>query len=110
MAPRAPTVAGLWDQWRDRATGEILSPAPITEPNKFTGQLYDRMPGLLPEKDFVPWLSGDAGAELFKPARDKMLQRWPVSKRVNSSRAPADDPTLSEPVELHAERMAAAGR
>ena len=27
------------------------------------------------------------------------LQRWPVSKRVNSSRADADDATLIEPIE-----------
>jgi hypothetical protein len=26
--------------------------------------------------------------------RYDILQRWPVSKRVNSSRAPDDDPTL----------------
>jgi hypothetical protein len=30
------------------------------------------------------------------------LQRWPVSKRVNSSKADADDPTLIERVELAA--------
>jgi hypothetical protein len=30
------------------------------------------------------------------------LQRWPVSKRVNSSNAEADDATLIEPVELKA--------
>ena len=36
-----------------------------------------------------------AGAEYLKPAgNDMLLQMWPVSKRVNSSKAPADDPTL----------------
>jgi hypothetical protein len=39
--------------------------------------------------DFTP-LQG--GLELLKP--DDLLQKWPVSKRVNSSRATADDPTL----------------
>jgi hypothetical protein len=29
-----------------------------------------------------------------------LLQRWPVSKRVNSSRTPGDDPTLIEEVQL----------
>jgi hypothetical protein len=28
------------------------------------------------------------------------LQRWPVSKRVNSSKADADDPTLIEKIDL----------
>jgi hypothetical protein len=32
----------------------------------------------------------------------RYLQRWPVSKRVNSSKADADDATLIEPVELAA--------
>jgi hypothetical protein len=33
---------------------------------------------------------------------DDMLQRLPVSKRVNSSKAPADDPTLTDQIDLKA--------
>jgi putative SOS response-associated peptidase YedK len=58
------------------------------------------MPALLAEQDFEPWLRGAAGVELLRPAPEDTLQCWPVSKRVNSSRAPADDPTLIEPIEL----------
>ena len=36
----------------------------------------------------------DAAAELLKPAPDDYLQTWPVARRVNSSRAPNNDPTL----------------
>ena len=39
---------------------------------------------------------------LLKPTSNDYLQRWPVSKRVNSSKADADDATLIEPVELAA--------
>jgi hypothetical protein len=46
------------------------------------------------EERFQPWLGGAVGPELLKPAPEDMLQRWPVSKRVNSSKAPDDDPTL----------------
>ncbi len=46
-------------------------------------------------QDFARWLSGGAGTELLKPAPDDYLQVWPVSRRVNSSRAPNDDPTES---------------
>jgi putative SOS response-associated peptidase YedK len=53
--------------------------------------MRDRMPVLLAEKDFEPWLSGGAGLDLLKPAPDDFLQRWPVSKRVNSSRANDDE-------------------
>jgi hypothetical protein len=37
---------------------------------------------------------------MLQPAPNDYLQRWPLSKRVNSSKADADDPTLIERVEL----------
>jgi putative SOS response-associated peptidase YedK len=96
------TIAGLWDRWRDSATGETLQSCAmiITNANDFVGEVHDRMPVLLQPADFDPWLSGAAGLELLKPAANDLLQRWPVSRRVNSSRAPAEDPTLIESVEL----------
>ena len=68
------------------------------EPSSFVAEMHDRMPVLLNENDYKSWLSGAAGTELFRPAAEDLLQRWPVSKRVNSSRAPDDDPTLIEPI------------
>jgi putative SOS response-associated peptidase YedK len=70
----------------------------IAEPNEFVAEVHDRMPVLLADKDFKPWLCGTAGAELLKPAPNDLLQRWPVSKRVNSSKAPAEDATLIDPI------------
>jgi putative SOS response-associated peptidase YedK len=58
------------------------------------------MPMLLEEKDYEPWLSGKANLELLKPAAEDALQRWPVSKRVNSSRAPDDDAKLIDKVKI----------
>jgi putative SOS response-associated peptidase YedK len=72
----------------------------ITEPNKFVAEVHDRMPVLLDEKDYEPWLSGKAGLELLKPTAEDALQKWPVSKRVNSSRALDDDPTLIDKVTI----------
>jgi putative SOS response-associated peptidase YedK len=57
-------------------------------------EIHDRMPVFLTEQQFTPWLSGEAGAGILKPAPNDFLQRWPVSKRVNSSKADADDTTL----------------
>jgi putative SOS response-associated peptidase YedK len=37
---------------------------------------------------------GDAAAALMKPAAEDVLQMWPVSRRVNSSRADGGDETL----------------
>jgi putative SOS response-associated peptidase YedK len=97
----AVTTAGLWDEWKDKATGETLKSCTmiITEPNDFVAEVHDRMPVILEQGDFATWLAG-AGNELMKPAANDVLQRWPVSKRVNSSRASADDPTLIDRVEL----------
>jgi putative SOS response-associated peptidase YedK len=93
------TAAGLWDEWNDRATGEQLKSCTmiITEPNEFVAEVHDRMPVLLTEDQFTPWLSGEAGKKMLRPARNDYLQRWQVSKRVNSSKADADDAILIEP-------------
>jgi putative SOS response-associated peptidase YedK len=74
----------------------------ITEPNDFAAEIHDRMPAFLTEQQFAPWLSGEAGAGILKAVPNAFLQRWPVSKRVNSSKADADDPTLIDKVELAA--------
>ena len=102
-SPILTAAAGLWDSRKNPETGQPLLSCTmiITEPNSFVATLHDRMPVLLTEKQFEPWLSGEAGAEYLKPAgNDMLLQMWPVSKRVNSSKAPADDPTLIERVDL----------
>jgi putative SOS response-associated peptidase YedK len=98
----ALTVAGLWDQWKNPETGELLKTCTmiVTEPNEFVAEIHDRMPVLLTEKQFEPWLCGEAGLEFLKPPPNDFLQKWPVSKRVNSSRADADDSTLIEKVKL----------
>ena len=60
------------------------------------------MPVILEEKDFEQWERGDVkdAAALMKPANEDVLQKWPVSKRVNSSRANDDDATLIDKIEL----------
>ena len=97
----AVTIAGLWDEWKDKATGETLKSCTmiITEHNDFVGEVHDRMPVILEQRDFGTWLAG-AGNELMKPAANDVLQRWPVSKRVNSSRTSDDDSSLIEEIEL----------
>jgi putative SOS response-associated peptidase YedK len=94
------TFAGLWSSWKDKEAGNSLLSCTmvITEPNKLAAEIHDRMPVIVEAKDFEQWERGDVkdAAALMKPAGDDVLQKWPVSKRVNSSRAPDDDPTLIE--------------
>ena len=96
------TFAGLWDEWKDSATGEKLKSCTmiITEPNEIAVDIHDRMPVILDSANFDAWLR-DGGTTLLK-APNYVLQRWPVSKRVNSSKADTNDPTLIEKVELAA--------
>jgi putative SOS response-associated peptidase YedK len=97
------TFAGLWSSWNDREAGnKLLSCAiVITKPNKVVAEVHDRMPVILEAKDFEQWERGDTNdaAALMKPAGEDILQMWPVSKRVNSSRAPDDDASLIKPIE-----------
>jgi putative SOS response-associated peptidase YedK len=74
----------------------------ISDPNGFVGEVHDRMPVLLLPDQFEHWLSGNIGVEGLKPVANDYLQRWPVSKRVNSSKADKDDTSLIEPIKLAA--------
>jgi putative SOS response-associated peptidase YedK len=96
------TIAGLWSNWKDKTTGEDLKSCTmvITEPNKFVADVHDRMPVILEARDFEQWERGDGkdASALMRPAGEDMLQKWPVSKRVNSSRASDEDATLIEKI------------
>jgi putative SOS response-associated peptidase YedK len=98
------TVAALWDQWKDRANPEQLRSCTmiITEPNDFVAETHDRMPALLKPDQFDAWLSGEMAAKDLKPIDNDYLQRWPVSKRVNSSKADPEDATLIDRAQLTA--------
>jgi putative SOS response-associated peptidase YedK len=61
----------------------------VGDPNEFAAHIHDSMPVFLTEEQFAPWLGGEAGKDVLKPAPSAYLQRWPVSKRVNSSKADA---------------------
>lgn len=96
------TIAGIWDEWTDKESGKSLKSCSmvITEPNKFAAEVHDRMPVIIEQKDFEKWQVADVKelSALMKPASEKILQKWPVSRRVNSSRTDGDDPSLIEKI------------
>ncbi len=55
------SFAGLWDEWHDVESGEIIRSCTIivTEANTFTRPIHDRIPVIL--EQFEPWLAGAAG-------------------------------------------------
>lgn len=86
-------LAGLWERWRDAASGEVLrSFAVVTVPaNAVIAPLHDRMPAILAPEDIPAWLgeaeaSPEALKALLRPAEPWRIAIWPVSRRVNSVR------------------------
>jgi hypothetical protein len=58
------------------------------------------------------WEHGEAkdATALMNPAGERVLQRWPVSKRVNSSKADDSYATLIDRIEVEAHDAKAAAR
>ncbi len=51
--------AGLWESWKDRATGQKLITFTIltTHPNELMEPIHNRMPVILEHKDYERWLA-----------------------------------------------------
>jgi putative SOS response-associated peptidase YedK len=86
-------MAGLWAKWKSPTSGEeVLSCTILTcGPNKVMGELHDRMPVILAEKDWPQWLGEEQAGEqdllaLLKPCPDEALRIWPVDKVVGNVR------------------------
>jgi putative SOS response-associated peptidase YedK len=96
------TIAGLYDTWAYKESDDAIKSCAmvVTAPNKLVAEVHDRMPVVQEKEDLETWLTGngDEVKALMRPAPDDLLQTWPVSKRVNSSRADDADATLIEPI------------
>lgn len=90
-------LAGLWEQWTDKGTGETLHTGTLitTAANDFMAQLHHRMPVILEPGRADAWLEGDM--HMLEDAADRtpLLRAWPVRRRVNNARNEGDD--LVEP-------------
>jgi SOS response associated peptidase (SRAP) len=91
---------GRMEKPRDWRTVEVMHDDRRRAQRLCRGNPRSNVPVSLTAEQFAPWLSGEAGAEFLKPVPNDYLQRWPVSKRVNSSKADTDDAALIEKVEL----------
>jgi len=89
---RPLTFAGLYDTWHDDKTGEKIRSCTIivTSANMFMGEIHDRMPVILEEGNWLPWLA-EPRQDLLVPANENKLQAWRVSTNVNSSRYMGND-------------------
>jgi putative SOS response-associated peptidase YedK len=92
---------GLWERWRDRQAGQDLLTFTIitTDPNEVVQPLHNRMPVIIPAKDYDRWLKpGDPArppVDLLRPFdADKMIA-WRVDRAVGNVKN--DRPELIEP-------------
>ncbi|WP_045690102.1 SOS response-associated peptidase [Hymenobacter sp. AT01-02] len=83
--------AGLWDEWLDRTTGEVLPTFTIitTEPNDLMAPIHNRMPVILKDRNAeLAWLDDTvplaAHQELLRPLPTELMRAYTVSKLVNS--------------------------
>jgi putative SOS response-associated peptidase YedK len=102
---RPLVLAGLWAGWRDPEIDAVVRTFTIvtTSPNDQLADLHDRMPVILPDDAWAPWLAADgtdvAGLlGLFEPTDDIELVIHPVGRGVNDVRQ--DGPELIEPIRL----------
>ncbi len=96
-------VAGLWENWKDQATGlwrrtlcVITCPA-----NALVALIHDRMPVILDESGYSAWLgetpasAGDLKA-LLQPYPPELMTMWPVDREMSNSRY--QEPDSASPV------------
>ena len=91
--------AGLWERWAPK-DGEALETFTIvtTDPNALMEKIHNRMPVIVPVKDYDRWLDpGDPARppiDLLRPYPAEKMEAWPVSGRVGNVRN--DDASLLE--------------
>jgi putative SOS response-associated peptidase YedK len=87
------SFAGLWEWWKDRASGEEVETYTIvtTSPNALMAQLHDRMPVILAPEDWPAWLgevetTAEQRLALLRPYPAEQMTAWPVDVRVGNVR------------------------
>lgn len=102
MKDRKPfAFAGLWDSW-ESPDGSSLKTCTIitTEPNELMATIHNRMPVILPPRDYAKWLDASPQTPenllpLLKPYPADAMSAHPVSTLVNKPEN--DSPELVVP-------------
>lgn len=95
-------LAGLWEGWKDPATGIWLRTFTILTcvAAARLKALHERMPVILADGDIAAFLEAPDPQDLLRPFPGAALQVWPVSGRVNAVRNEGAD--LMAPLSGHA--------
>jgi putative SOS response-associated peptidase YedK len=96
--------AGLWDRWKDKATGQELETYTIitTDANELIHgmSIHDRMPVILKPADYSRWLNTEdphrLPLDLLRPYEAEQMKAWKVGQGVGNVRN--NGPELCEPL------------
>lgn len=84
--------AGLWDAWKDRATGQTIETYTVitTDANELMEKVHTRMPVILRPQDYDRWIEpGDPTrppVDLLRPYDAEAMKAWKVNARVGNVR------------------------
>ncbi len=83
------TMAGVWDEWVNKATGELVRSFSIitTAANSRLEGIHHRMPVIIPVEERQNWLSpvGEAAIQqYFKAYPNELVNAYPIASAVNS--------------------------
>ncbi|MBB6609725.1 SOS response-associated peptidase [Pontibacter sp. Tf4] len=84
------SFAGLWDEWADTKTGEVLNTFTIitTQANELVKPTHDRMPVILAPENEESWLDKNSSnkllLDLLQPFPAAEMKAYAVSPLVNS--------------------------
>jgi putative SOS response-associated peptidase YedK len=96
-------VAGLWDRWKDNATGQALETFTLitTDPNELMEPFHNRMPVIVPAADYERWLAPAdperLPVDVLRPYPEEEMAAWKVGASVGNVRN--DSPDLIAPAE-----------
>ena len=93
-------IAGLWEEWADPETGEVLLTCTVITcaPNDLMAEIHDRMPVVLGEDQLDAWFNAppEEAFEMLKPCPSDWLAARQVSSYVNNTRNQGEECLAAE--------------
>jgi putative SOS response-associated peptidase YedK len=103
------SIAGIWDEWTDRDTGEVLRTYSLltSEANPLLARIHNtkkRMPVMLTPELEKAWLHDDLGekdalALVAKQYPDSQLHSYSIGKLITSRTESSDVPEVQQPAQ-----------
>jgi putative SOS response-associated peptidase YedK len=96
-------VAGLWDRWRDKVSGQALETFTLitTDPNELMEPFHNRMPVIVRAADYERWMAPAdperLPVDLLRPFPEEEMAAWKIGSAVGNVRN--DSPDLIVPEE-----------